>query len=182
MNYDHRALIVSPQAEPLTLEQVKTDRGGISHAQHDDMLTGLITAAREAAEKRTDRALLPQTWRELYVSAPCEIDLSIWPAREVVAVTIDGEAQDVAQLIADEDLEFRAGDRAMVISHLFRGKRVVIDYSAGYNDSAAVPYSIKQWMLLQIGSMYEHRESEIAGTITTKLKYVDGLLNQWKVR
>jgi len=37
-------------------------------------------------------------------------------------------------------------------------------------------------MLLQIGSMYEHRESEIAVTATTRLKYVGGLINRYRIR
>lgn len=182
MTYDHIKLITPPVDEPLTLEQVKTDRGGINHSEHDQMLTDLIVAARERAENVTGRALMPQVWQQLHVKATAELELVRWPVHGVVSVTIDGEEQDIAALMASGDIELWDGDRAMLISPLFWGRRVVVQYAAGYLNDDQVPAPIKKWMLMQIGSMYEHRESEVVGVATNKLKYVDSLIQPFRVR
>ncbi|MED5441295.1 MAG: phage head-tail connector protein [Pseudomonadota bacterium] len=182
MTPDHITLITAPSEEPLTLEQVKTDRGGINHSEHDDLLTQLIAAARERAENATGRALMPQVWQQLHTKATAELDLIRWPVGDLVSVTIDGEEQDIAALVASGDLELWKGDQALLISPLFYGKRVIVQYNAGYADAAAVPSPLKKWMLMQIGAMYEHRESEVVGVATNKLKYVDSLIQPYRVR
>ena len=45
--------------------------------------------------------------------------------------------------------------------------------------SAAVPAAIKQWMLLQIGHLYEHRESASDFQVYAT-PYVDGLLDPYR--
>jgi uncharacterized phiE125 gp8 family phage protein len=182
MTYDHLKLTTAPTAEPLTLEQVKTDRGGINHSEHDELLNGLIVTARERAENATGRALMPQQWQQLHVKATAEIELVRWPVTGVDTLTIDGEEQDIAALMAANDLELWDGDSAMLISPLFYGRRVVVKYSAGYTNAAAVPGPIKKWMLMQIGSMYENREGEIVGAVTNPLKFVSGMLGAYRVR
>ena len=179
---DHITCITPPASEPLTLEQVKTDRGGINHSEHDDMLTELIAAARQRAENATGRALMPQVWQQLHVEASAEIELIRWPVVDLVSITVDGESLDITALMEEGNLELWAGDKALLISPLFYGKRVVVQYNAGYADAAAVPSPIKKWMLMQIGSMYEHRESEVVGVATNKLKYVDSLIQPYRVR
>ncbi len=174
-------LITGPEAEPLTLEQVKTDRV-VTHDQHNSLFEQYIQAARELAENATGRALMPQTWQQLVPVGQYELPLEKWPALDLVSVSINGEAVDYAALIAAGELEFYPGDNPLIVSRRFCGARVVLQYRAGYADAAAVPASIKKWMLLKIGSMYEHRESEVSGTITTKMKYVDSLITHYRVR
>lgn len=60
---------------------------------------------------------------------------------------------------------------------------VTVNFTAGYGVAAAVPQSVKQWMLLQIGAMYENREAFLAGrSITiTALPFIDGLLDPYRV-
>lgn len=174
-------LITPPESEPLALAEVKLDRV-ITHGQHDSLFTQYIQAARELAEQATGRALMPQVWQQLVPVGQYEIPLEKWPALDVVQVTINGAVVDHAALIAAGEIEFYPGDNPLMVSRRFCGARVVVQYRAGYATAAAVPASIKKWMLLQIGSMYEHRESEVACTITTSLKYVGSLINHYRVR
>jgi hypothetical protein len=58
---------------------------------------------------------------------------------------------------------------------------VLVRYTAGYVDAAAVPQEIKSWMLLRIGMLYENRESVVAGVSVTELPYVDCLLDAYRV-
>jgi len=54
---------------------------------------------------------------------------------------------------------------------------ITVRWVAGYGDAAAdVPQPIKQWMLLQIGNMYENREAMSIGQIVSPLPFADGLL------
>ncbi len=48
------------------------------------------------------------------------------------------------------------------------------------SESEAVPKAIKQWMLLQLGSMYENREAASKDAMNT-MPFVDGLLSSYRV-
>src|SRR5690606_14670508 len=174
-------LITGPEAEPLTLADVKLDRV-VTHDQHDDLFRRYIKSARESAEQATGRALMPQVWQQLVPVGQYEIPLEKWPALEIVSLSINGAVVDHAALIAAGELEFYPGDNPLIVSRRFCGARVALQYRAGYASAEDVPASIKTWMLLQIGSMYEHRESEVAVTATTRLKYVGGLINRYRIR
>lgn len=52
---------------------------------------------------------------------------------------------------------------------------VVITFNAGFADADSVPKGLKQAVLLAIGTFYEHRESEVIGTITSGLKAAESL-------
>src|SRR5690606_86660 len=59
---------------------------------------------------------------------------------------------------------------------------VQIKYVAGWANAAAVPAAIKQWMLLQIGAMYENRQSETtAASSVVKLPFADRLLDRYRI-
>lgn len=174
-------LITGPEAEPLTLAEVKLDRV-VTHDQHNSLFEHYIQAARELAEQATGRALMPQVWQQLVPAGQYEVPLEKWPALEIVSLSINGAEVDHAALIAAGELEFYPGDNPLIVSRRFCGARVVLQYRAGYASASAVPASIKKWMLLHIGSMYEHRESEVSGTITTKLKYAGSLINHYRIR
>ena len=174
-------LISGPEQEPLTLAEVKLDRE-VSHDLHDALFTNYIQAAREMCENRTGRALLPQTWQQLCVNADSEMPLERWPATEILSININGETLDHNALIEQGVIFFGKGDAPVLESNLFRGARVVIQYSAGYASASDVPAALKKWMLLQIGSMYEYRESEQMGTVVQRLRFPDGLINPYIIR
>jgi len=54
-------LITPPAIEPITLAQAKLQLR-VDFADDDALITGLITAARQYAEKRTNRAFFNQAW------------------------------------------------------------------------------------------------------------------------
>ena len=57
---------------------------------------------------------------------------------------------------------------------------VALRYVAGYATAAAVPESIKSWVKLQVGAMYENRQAE--GSVQTyALGFADRLLDRYKV-
>ncbi len=52
----------------------------------------------------------------------------------------------------------------------------------GFGDAQAVPASIRQWMLLRIGTWYERREALVAGNAPELPRgFADALLDPWCV-
>jgi hypothetical protein len=73
---------------------------------------------------------------------------------------------------------------------LWGGPGVVeINYTAGYSagneaaQQAAVPYGIKAWLLLTIGTLYANREGIQTGVSVAALpdRFTDSLLDRFKV-
>ena len=62
-------LITAPAAEPVLLADAKLHLR-VDHIADDDLITSLITAAREAAEHLTGRALITQTWERVLGAFP----------------------------------------------------------------------------------------------------------------
>lgn len=174
-------IVTGPASEPLTLAEVKLDRE-VTHDLHDNLFSNYIQAAREMCEKRTGRALLPQTWQQLCVNADSEIPLERWPVTSIDEISINGEVVDHDQLIDDGKLFIAIGDDAFIESSLFTNSRVIITFKAGYEDATAVPAALKKWMLLQIGSMYEYRETEQMGTVVQRMRFPEGLINPFIIR
>lgn len=54
-------LVTPPTAEPITLQQAKLHLR-VDFPEDDTLITGLISAARQYCEKRTNRAFFTQTW------------------------------------------------------------------------------------------------------------------------
>jgi len=61
---------------------------------------------------------------------------------------------------------------------------VAITYTAGYGATAAdIPKSIKQWILLDVSTLYENREAVIAGSMSNiPYPFVGGLLDAYRVQ
>ena len=86
-----------PAAEPVTLAEVKNHLR-IAHDSENDLLQGLIRAAREDLERATGMALIDQTWRLVLDGWPLEgrALLARHPVKAVTSVTAfgsEGEAR-----------------------------------------------------------------------------------------
>jgi uncharacterized phiE125 gp8 family phage protein len=62
-----------PLAEPVTVSEVKSHLR-LQHASEDDLIAGLIRAAREEVERATGMALIDQTWRLVLDRWPRGVD------------------------------------------------------------------------------------------------------------
>jgi uncharacterized phiE125 gp8 family phage protein len=183
-------LINPPTVDPIELDAVKVHlRVDPALTEDDDLIRGLIATATQAAEHRTGRALMTQTW-DLGIDrfAPViEIDKS--PVQLIESVKyLDGsgvlQALDPSTYVLDDFSE--PGRLAPAYGRcwpeaLCQVNAVRIRFKAGYADAAAVPKAIKQWMLLLIGTLYENRETVIVGATVQELPHIDGLLDPHKV-
>lgn len=162
--------------EPITLEQAKAHLR-VVFDDEDDYISALIVAARQMAEGRTNRTIT-QRIREQAFSSWCTMKLLKPPFVQVESVsyfdaggneqTLDYDSYTVSTRREPASVVLSVSARVNPPSLAHQDEAVIVRYTAGY-PVGEVPAPIVQWMLLQIGSMYEHRESVIAGVSVTTL-------------
>lgn len=157
-------VITAPTLEPITLAEAKANLRVIGTDEDAD-ITRMIRAARQMAEERLNRALMPQTLAfgedgfcgALRVPRP--------PLRTIDSLTYidtDGAAQALAgpaylvDTFAEPPTISAAPGTSWPATRAQTGA-VVVQYQAGYADAASVPEPIRQWMLLAINAFFEHR-------------------------
>lgn len=167
----------APGAEALDLDAVKLHLR-VDHAADDDLIADLIAVATEQAESYTGRALIRQSWTVTDTAATWPLALLRWPVLDITSLTADG-VQHVTDGVLDSAFTLYPGDDAQLSGS---GTAVTVVYRAGYGtDYTAVPAPIRQWMMLKIGALYEHRESVIVGANAGHaLGFVDGLLAPYR--
>lgn len=155
-------VITPPEDEPLTLPEVKANLR-IVNPDEDDDVERMIRAARQMAEERLNRALMPQTLAfgadgfcgALKVPRPPLIEIE-----SLTYIDSDGTPQTLTGYLVDEFADpptISAAPGASWPATRAQAGAVVVQYQAGYADTASVPEPIRQWMLLAIGAFYEHR-------------------------
>jgi uncharacterized phiE125 gp8 family phage protein len=162
-------VITPPAAEPVTLAEAKLHLR-VDGADEDALITGLITAARAAAEHETGRALVTQTLRLTLDEWPEDSDIELLrpPASSIVAVRyVDAagatQTLDTNAYSLDNSSEYDTHWLLPALGTTWPAARdqanaIEVDYTAGYGAAAAVPQPVKQWMLLAVGDMYANRE------------------------
>lgn len=156
--------------EPITLEEAKAHLN-VYIDDDDALIQGLIIAARDMAEGRTNRTI-KQRQRTDSFAAGQQIDLLKPPVISIDRVDyydVDGNVQvlDPALYLAGSSmdrplaLEFNI-DQALPLVQRGRRRPITVTYTAGYAPGE-VPASLVQWMKLVIGTLYENRETMAAG-------------------
>lgn len=162
--------------EPISLEEAKNHLR-VVFDDEDDYISALIIAARQMAEGRTNRTIT-QRVREQAFNSWCAMKLLKPPFVSVESVSYI-DADGLEQVLSPDSytastrrepasIALTGPTRYSAPSLASQGEAVIVRYTAGY-PVGEVPAPIVQWMLLQIGSMYEHRESVIAGVSVTPL-------------
>jgi uncharacterized phiE125 gp8 family phage protein len=155
---------VEPAVEPVTLSEVKAHLR-IDGTSEDDLLTGLVRAARQDVERSTGLALIDQSWRLVLDRWPASgtVPLRIHPVREVLSVTLYG-SEGEASLLAPESYQVDTLSRparvhAETAPPALRAMNgVEIDFSAGFGESGTdVPDLLRRAILLLVAHWYEFR-------------------------
>lgn len=182
-------VITAPTAEPITLAEAKANLR-VFGADDDADITRMIRAARQMAEERLNRALMPQVLA-FGADAFCgSLRVPRPPLRQLDSITyvdVDGVNQVLpgsAYLVdgfVDPPMISAAYGTPWPTTRA-QASAVVVQYQAGYADAASVPEPIRQWMLLAINAFYEHR-SAIATEQTYALpeEFACWLLQPYKV-
>ena len=157
----------------------------------DALIEVMIQAATELAEQITGRAITRQTWELTLDAFPATcFALTRVPVASVTSlkyVDYDGTLQtlDAAQYTLSTADDY-APARVLPAygcswpSARSQADAVALRYLAGYADAATVPESIKSWIKLQVGAMYENREST-TDKQTHSLGFADRLLDRYVV-
>jgi uncharacterized phiE125 gp8 family phage protein len=155
---------VAPAVEPVSLDDAKAQLR-IGHDSEDDLIAGLIRAARDEVEAQTGLALITQSWR---LTRDCwprggRISLLRAPVSQILSVTTydDGGAASVVDPSAYQ-VDTDARPARLLLGASPGALRVMngleVDFTAGFGDSAdAVPDRLKRAVLLLVAHWYEFR-------------------------
>lgn len=160
----------TPGSGNLTVASLKTHLRVDSSA--DDTYIGiLIRAAVQFVQQRTGRALLPSTWRQRLDNFPCSLEpifLLRSPLRAVTSITYtdsDGDTQTVdsaTYTATDGDppaISLAVNSQWPLDAILCRRGAVTINFTAGYDDTAAIPTCLVHAVYLLVAHWYENREA-----------------------
>lgn len=192
-------VLTAPDVEPVSLEEAKLHLK-VEVDEDDDLVTGMIAAARQWAEGFLNRAIITQ---ELRLSLPCfpggadlervtqqlgagfpggviELPMPrLQSVDEVAYIDLDGAGQTLAEGAEGYQVDLRSvpGRLAPAYNRSWPSTRagvfnaVSITYTAGYGDAADdVPQCVRRGILIVVGGLHENRQAWETGTIVTELK------------
>ena len=186
-------LITAPSLLPVSLAEAKAHLR-ITDDVEDTLITAFLHTAVAGAEHETGRALMPQTWEVTLDAFPDAVELTRTPVQSIESVTY-ANADGTATVLSNVFYALDAADEfgwAYVVP-AYDGawpetrdeiNAVRVRYVAGYASAEEVPAAIKSWILLQVGALYENRESEavkLGRGSALKMGFVDALLSRYKV-
>lgn len=177
------SLVTPPSGEPISLEEARQQVRREDVVDYDDdafMVGILIPAARSRAEKETGRQFLEATWDLRLDRFPCgtydAIEVPKSPLLTVTGITYvdtDGVTQtwSSSKYVVDAPAGPTAKRGRISLAYgeswpstRYQPNAVTVRFTAGYGDQGAdVPPRLRQAMLLDIGTMFEHREDIVVG-------------------
>lgn len=172
--------------EPVSLVAAKEHlRAG---DDEDTLIQSIVLAAREDVEDRTQRSVVETIWDLSLDSFPCwEIRLPRPPVQSITHVkyyATDGTLTTLATSAYTLDAQSEPARLCPAYGTSWPSTReqhnaVVVRYVAGYQGD--VPERAVAAIKLIAGDLYENREGQIVGTITTDNPTVERLLNPLRV-
>ena len=169
-------LITGP-AESITTAEAKLHLR-VDHSADDDLIDVLITAAREDCEHQLGRGIGSQTWRRTLDAFPAgAIELGMPPVASITSVqyvdtagdtqTLDSSLYVLDNASADEAWLHPAEDTDWPDT-LDTANAVTVTFVCGLT---TVPSTVRAWMLLRIGTLYQHRAEFVAGQSVAALPH-----------
>lgn len=145
------AIVTPPATEPVSLAAAKLFLR-VDHDAEDELIAGLVTAARDLVEQSTGRALVTRRLVETRHHAkggPFRCALA--PVTAVHAVTRDGVPLDESAWRLSVDAEH--------VTDIGAGT-VAVEYDAGYGaDTEDAPAPLRHAIRVIVATLYESRES-----------------------
>lgn len=154
----------APSAEPVTLADAKQHLK-LDHDSEDDLIEGLIRAAREEVEASTGLALIDQSWRLTLDRIPVTkvVRIACHPIKEILSVTAfgaDGEGALVDP--ATYMLDRHARPARLWFSQRPEARRqmngIEIDLTVGFGEAGPdVPDTLRRAVLVLVAHWFEFR-------------------------
>jgi len=174
--------------EPITLTEAK-NYARIDISDDDDIVTSLITAARQYCETHTNRCFVTTTRYKYYDDFPKVMYLRA-PLASVTSITYydtDGDSQTLSSTYYDVDISREPGRVVEAYGYTWPStydmqNAVTVTYVAGYGAASSVPDIIKTAIKMLVAHWYENREPVITGTIVQNIPLsVKSMLDSVKV-
>ncbi|MCP3680262.1 MAG: hypothetical protein GY782_08455 [Gammaproteobacteria bacterium] len=190
--------ITAPSSEPVTLGEVKGHLR-IDSTSEDELLKSYVKSARHKAELYMKRQIMPATWQLLldcFPGSTLAIDLLRPPlstASTDIVITYKNSTYGTSTLTSTAyTIDFDSEPGRIYPSQnssntntwpsdlLITTHAVTIQYKSGYLRRNVVPQPIKQWIMSEVGAMYEYREPITIDRINTlDHRFIDGLLDEY---
>lgn len=169
----------TPAAEPvdatLVKEYLRIDTGDTSQ---DNVITLLITAARQAVEDYLRRCLVQTT--VTWVLDSDQMQSPIWipyaPVTSITSLTTydDSSGSEASTVVTSTNYQLVSGDHLVPRNNGWtvsrRDRAATLVYVAGYGATAAsVPSAIREAVLRVIANHYEERQSFVVGVSVNKI-------------
>lgn len=177
-------LVTGPAGEPVDVEAAKAHLR-VDIDDDDDLIGGLIVAARQHVEAHTRRALMTQTWelvRDYFPAGGIRVPLP--PLQSVESITYIDEDGGEGVVPAEDYLVDTAQQPGRIVLRngaswpavtLQEVGGVRVRFTAGYGDAEDVPQGIKQAILLLVGTLYENREDTLVAQGVTVMRIPFGV-------
>lgn len=191
-------LITAPTEEPVSLAEARAHlRIDDDNTAFDARIQVMIAAARQSAEHELGRRLIRQTWDFVIDAFPCDGESIRLPADLIKPHSIghikyldtSGVVQTVDPLYYDLDRHnmpgyvFPTAGAAWPSDVADSANAVSVRVLCGEWDAAAnVPAAIKHWILMAVGTMYEHSKDQVVGVSVASLpnRFTDRLLDPYR--
>ena len=167
------SLKTAPTKEPITLDEAKLHLK-VDGADDNVLISTLIIAAREIAEKTTKRAFITQVWEMFLDSAPSLIDIPKPPLQSIESIKVLDDAGDSSTIDPGDYLEQtsevlpgRIRPNIGLGWPLHRGfDSFIVEFKAGYGDDETdIPGSLRREMLALVALWYDKRGFSAGSTI-----------------
>jgi uncharacterized phiE125 gp8 family phage protein len=189
-------LITAPAFAPVSMAEAKAHLRQVDDDE-DDLIALYLGIATRNVEDWTGRALVDQTWQLALDTFPDEGEILIPkpPLIEVVSVVYD-DADGNEQTISTDDYDVdTASEPGWVVpvtdvdwpTPLEAINAIRIRFRAGYVDTnspptTTIPPPLKGAVLLELGSLFEHRSLIEVGAIPYQLPFgIQNMLRPYRV-
>ena len=180
--------ITAPATKPVTNDEV---------AMHmraellDDyaLVSAYIGAITEKAENVLRRALITQTWELVLDAFPStEILLPLSPIQSVTSIKYLNSDGIFTTMSASDYVVDTASEPGRIVPAYGKSFPVALDlagsviirYVCGYGTADAVPDSIKAWIMMNVATLYENRES-VSEIKVSETGVCDSLLMPYRI-
>lgn len=178
--------VAEPTEYPISLDEARAHLR-VESADEDFLIMSLVAAATDHLDGYSGvlgRCIVNQQWRQDFASwSPLRLPFPNVSAVAVSYLDADGLPQTVAaadhrlvDAVRGPEVYFRPGWAAPVTDLGTHGP-ISVTFTAGYGPASRVPASIKAAILLHVGTLYEHRESIVTGTIVAPTGAYDALIS-----
>ena len=189
-------LVTAPSVEPLTLTEAKLYLR-VDQSTEDNLISGMVVAARQWVETYTRRALVTQTWDfryESFMDTRQPLILPKAPLQSVTSITYLDE-DGVSQTLASSNYSVRTLSGATAgrgyielnddvsLPSLYTDALAPVTVRAvcGYGAAAAVPDGVKMAIYLMLGDLYEQRQETMMSVSSKTKTTIERLLGPYRL-